>query len=1027
MTNAYERYSAWNKALYGYYFNNDSQQEVVLYVDDDVLTEIGQNNPLINEDLGTKTYPQHFVFSTCIKRDDRIYFPKISSDKDDYPSFYKLVLRSTKRRPREHSIECLGFTVLLIYLYQKEGRTEKRISQYLARTIGDRSFSFDIIDTLWKSIENHDDRFVSDSLADGTQQPYAGRLKYHLVLSKRYTKTFLDLLITHQLRWDEQQESFGDFINHKVWRHLSGDLLDVLGPALNDLIKRPFFESLIRHCDYSSSSSIDGIKRDLLFVYHRKWSGGAYAESLYLRSDEPSPIYFARTKDSIQPVSIEDIDSINNVLPDSYEIPIKDKGITYVTLHSQYILLKSIGNGLFEQVYEPEVGYSYLFVYRGSTSFLQNQTVQEVRLPAFYHWHSSFIQSWQEQPRQHNNRLEDKFTLGSIPMSYPHWAGGLKKNSREYYLQALPYVEFETADHITDAQIEWRIVNSANPEWTKINHPHIIENRCYLMDDISSITHQGSFLHIELRAVNNDGTVIPIPPRLFVSTESLPCPVFMPKYGYNRFGESCDSGFIGEESHFKKSSIRHPIKTREHPLRQSPLIDILLQVADTESGIISQDDLRRVLRYVLKYFGLPDNSETWSSLIGALISLGYMDSFYSDSKGYFNQLRKPSLVRTHRRFDQSERGVYLLYGCYSRDQVSQLKKNDKLLIRYYPLSDKAPLSCLPDRVLIEVKDSNILQSGVIDSIPIKEQPLAYGIISNMAGFTDSEKHYLDHALRLPSPYAKEDCPRIEMDTVRYLHWSYNGTVEKAAQYSLEGEESPRLIPASFMNLYLSNSHNDYAAILIPNGDLRNEVFNEICFTPRMIRGCPLLLDRALSEFSIGLPKKEWAFVYDAQSSRIVDLDKEPLFVHLTTYSVSADSNLYGKILERLTGDAITNWNEQKSAFISGQVPSYKMFIKIEKDFLQRRYTMILWSALDKRPCGFVSISTGSTNDDSIICATIMNKWKRFSNVSVNEVLSSIIGHKEKLSSFQSDDYPGKIPAINADYQEIKILKKINNE
>ena len=139
MTNAYERYTAWNKALYDYYFNNEGQQEVVLYVDDDVLTEIGQNNPLIREDLKNRSYPEHFVCSTCIQINDRIFFPKITSDTNDYPSFYNLVLRSTKRRPRKDCIECLGFTVLLIYLYQKEGRTERSILQYLSRTIGDRT------------------------------------------------------------------------------------------------------------------------------------------------------------------------------------------------------------------------------------------------------------------------------------------------------------------------------------------------------------------------------------------------------------------------------------------------------------------------------------------------------------------------------------------------------------------------------------------------------------------------------------------------------------------------------------------------------------------------------------------------------------------------------------------------------------------------------------------------------------------------------------------------------------------------
>ena len=64
--NAFERYCAWNAALYHYYFNNNDQQ-VLLYVDDDVLEEVGKSSTSITENLNGKTYIEHFLSSTCIQ------------------------------------------------------------------------------------------------------------------------------------------------------------------------------------------------------------------------------------------------------------------------------------------------------------------------------------------------------------------------------------------------------------------------------------------------------------------------------------------------------------------------------------------------------------------------------------------------------------------------------------------------------------------------------------------------------------------------------------------------------------------------------------------------------------------------------------------------------------------------------------------------------------------------------------------------------------------------------------------------
>ena len=100
--NAFERYCAWNAALYHYYFNNNDQQ-VLLYVDDDVLEEVGKSSTSITENLNGKTYIEHFLSSTCIKRSDRVYFPKTNNDRDDYPLLYRLMERMSMATEFAHA------------------------------------------------------------------------------------------------------------------------------------------------------------------------------------------------------------------------------------------------------------------------------------------------------------------------------------------------------------------------------------------------------------------------------------------------------------------------------------------------------------------------------------------------------------------------------------------------------------------------------------------------------------------------------------------------------------------------------------------------------------------------------------------------------------------------------------------------------------------------------------------------------------------------------------------------------------
>lgn len=318
--NAFERYCAWNVALYHYYFNNNDQQ-VLLYVDDDVLEEIGKSSTSITEDLNGKTYSEHFLSATCIKKFDRVYFPKTSQDRDDYPLLYKLMERMSRVSNKDNDIcRCLPFAVMLLYFFQKgdnDGkRTERAVEDHIMSYLGQKeSFSFSVVEKLWAAIEkNGGDNFASSQIAEKSKQPYVGRLKFHLVLKKKDKDAFIIVLKNNHLVWDEQQETFSDFINFRVWPYLNSSLIDAIKEPIHDLAKRPYFESLVRSChtyeDHDYFSLTTKRANRLIYVYSWQENDGGIIERLWFKIDEPEGRYLAPFHGAFSFIDEDNTDSV---------------------------------------------------------------------------------------------------------------------------------------------------------------------------------------------------------------------------------------------------------------------------------------------------------------------------------------------------------------------------------------------------------------------------------------------------------------------------------------------------------------------------------------------------------------------------------------------------------------------------------------------------------------------------------------------------------------------------------------------
>lgn len=1036
--NAFERYRAWNAALYGYFFDNDDQQ-VLLYVDDDVLEEIGKSSPIITEDLNGETYSEHFLSATCIKQSDRALFPKTNHDRTDRPLLYKLMERMSRMSNEDADIcRCLPFAVMILYFFQKgdnEGkRTERAVKAHIMSYLGQKeSFSFSVVEKMWAAIEkNGGENFASSQLAERSKQPYVGRLKFHLVLKKKDKDAFIKVLKNNFLVWDEQQETFSDFINFRVWPYLSSSLIDAIKAPIHDFAKRPYFESLVRSChsyeDHDSLSLTTKRANRLVYVYSWQNNGGGIVERLWFKIDEPGGRFLAPFQDAFFFIDEDNTDSIQeSVSFKKYHITIEQdrKKLVFENEDSPFILFKEVRQGFFEQVHAPIIGENHLFICNDQKAFSLVSKQDYNDLSDYIHAFGAtqkalFIRNWVydstwEKQKQTNN-------YGQLKQQYPRWVGGLlspnKLKKRSYTFSALPFIEFETAEQAQDACIQWRIANSNESSWKTVCHSKIISNRRYLNKDISFDDPTCSFLHLELRVLE-DNSVTPLSD-MFVSRKlSID---YTDKYGYDKYGV-CTYPYEPLPKSKIKNDIRHRQLCSPQPTNDCIILDILTQYSD--NGILSQEQLKNALRYVFKYYDINDDSDNRKEIIHALVELGYLNGYQDPKDGtYYNQINRPFLSRTQKAFILGGANVYILRGCYDSHIVRKLtdySRDSGIKIEYVALPKDKPLCCLPDIIVVDISHlKNYTEISEVCGIPVIHSPQAYSIIDNLASFKECCTRFLEkNAICQPSTINKTLCPVItyERNGVYLNYVSNEGEVVKADMYRIS-EYSRKTIPLGFMYSFVQNMRGAPAIILEPNyarqDHLESSSFVAIGFTSTMRINDYLI--RALCELNLGLPKVEKAFIVNASLTRVSDVASEPLYSIYRSYALSANDEVASRLVEKLIYKPVKNWSSHPSVLITNHriSQSYKVFLStnngIGDDVFSEARMYLQFKGSLEAFC--IRKLNKNRKYEYITCVNFNGTWKQFLSGTVNEVFSAIIQKTKDLAKkYQTTPYSGIVPTF----------------
>ena len=261
----YNDYFLWNDALWEYYFGgNNTSEQVLLYVDDDIIRNIGcSNDPIrgrFENELELDDYLEFFYDSILLKSKTDVFNffyygqarngdPKRMINEeflgqariDNALGAYRRqetqstaifefarALASILDSRFTHKCPCLSYVVFLILAYSRK-RTYNELISILREKSGLQNANIlpEQFMELFRSVEewskdnNGIPRFYADRIRG--YQEFAGVLRYHLVLNRAEAIELQDALYKYNVEWDESETTYKDLVYNRVMPIITHD------------------------------------------------------------------------------------------------------------------------------------------------------------------------------------------------------------------------------------------------------------------------------------------------------------------------------------------------------------------------------------------------------------------------------------------------------------------------------------------------------------------------------------------------------------------------------------------------------------------------------------------------------------------------------------------------------------------------------------------------------------------------------------------------------------------------------------
>lgn len=202
----YVPYFKWNEALVNHYFGKRNNGEILLYIDNKVLEELGEKNCIeSNEDNSYETSFKNAVLNFCKTFYNTKNILRAALQMNEDNKFYAMTPNrkieiTHDNKPRIYSIPYFSIIlyVILVFDDQKNG-TQQWKNVHDALNLGHReTLDHSAIKILWHSLHLFNDKFDENASVyereEDERNDYVGKIKYHLPLSSSTNNKIKDAI-----------------------------------------------------------------------------------------------------------------------------------------------------------------------------------------------------------------------------------------------------------------------------------------------------------------------------------------------------------------------------------------------------------------------------------------------------------------------------------------------------------------------------------------------------------------------------------------------------------------------------------------------------------------------------------------------------------------------------------------------------------------------------------------------------------------------------------------------------------------
>ena len=259
-----EHYLEWNERLYYHFFpENNNGNEVLLYVDDDLLDDLGQDLGGHADFLKTvilspadrtalfQDIKQEYLYTNTIYTQEKKYLN--SNSILYFATLFTKDITSVCNKEENLKKYVLFFNYIILVIYLAVKVQDKRgnnigdsIRSYLKQNITGENGRYDFIETLFSELHKfEEDRFKNENLIPYPNQKYVGLIKYQLFFTTRQIDELKKALYQSQLdddlSFEEKLIRLKNYANDN-WK----EILDVVLETGNH---RQRIESIINNFD----------------------------------------------------------------------------------------------------------------------------------------------------------------------------------------------------------------------------------------------------------------------------------------------------------------------------------------------------------------------------------------------------------------------------------------------------------------------------------------------------------------------------------------------------------------------------------------------------------------------------------------------------------------------------------------------------------------------------------------------------------------------------------------------------------